>query len=93
MLPKVKEQWIIKINREEHILNGNEKNRLEEGMKRMDRWFKTEKGNILSISHIESVVLHTREIENQLPEGKKEVETISQERWDELKETLPIKTF
>ena len=75
-MPKYNEQWIVNINRKEFVIDGNEKLKLEYAMKNGDRWFKISSGDIISVSHIECVTLHSKEIANQLPEGEKEEENI-----------------
>jgi hypothetical protein len=83
-----KEQWIITINRKEFVINEVEKSKLEIAMKNGDRWFKTFRGDIISISHIESVVLHSKQIKNQLEAGEKKEELVSDEKWEEFRKKV-----
>jgi len=78
-MPQYKEQWIVVINRKEFVIDEIEKVKLEEAMKKSDRWFKTVKGDILSISHIESVTLHSKTIKNGLGAGNKVIEEPTEE--------------
>lgn len=95
-MPQSKEQWIVKINRQEFIINGEEKVKLEDAMQRKVKWFKTNKGDILSVNHIESVVLSSREIENQLePSYNVDNNVLSREearkRLAEMRKSFPVK--
>lgn len=94
-MPQYSEQWSVVINRKEFILNEVEKSKLELAMKNGERWFKTERGDILSVSHIESVVLNDRRIKNRLEEGEKQEEEVNPEKVEEIKEKIreKIKTF
>lgn len=94
-MPQYSEQWSVIINRKEFILNEVEKSKLELAMKNGERWFKTERGDVLSVSHIESVVLNDRRIKNRLEEGKKQEEEVNPEKVEEIKEKIreKIKTF
>lgn len=74
-MPQYKEEWCVMINRKATLLNEVEKPKLEIAMKNGDRWFKTEKGDILSVSHIESVTLNYRENLNQIEAPKEESPT------------------
>lgn len=68
---KITEQWIVKVGKKEYIIDGQEKKMLVEVMKSGERWFETKSGDILSVSHIESVTLHSRTQEVlKLPEAK-----------------------
>lgn len=88
MLP-YKEEWCVMINRKATILNEIEKSKLELAMKNGDRWFKTEKGDILSVSHIESVTLNYRENKNQIEAPKEEKPTQEEmERAEEIKKQI-----
>lgn len=69
------EKWVVTINRKEWILDETEKPRLEQAMKNQDRWFKTKKGDILSVAHIETVELNSKQIANQLEEGERSGQT------------------
>ena len=86
-MPQYKEEWCVMINRKATILNEMEKPKLEIAMKNGDRWFKTEKGDILSVNHIESVTLNSKWIKNQLEASKEDNEPlISEERYQQLKQ-------
>lgn len=70
-MQKITEQWLVKIGKKEFVISGNEKKMLVEVMKSGERWFETQNGDILSVSHIESVTLHSRTKEDlKLPEPK-----------------------
>jgi hypothetical protein len=85
-MPQYSEKWTISINREKFVIDGEEKLKLEKAMQNGDRWFKTKLGDILSVSHIESVVFRSKEIKNQLPTGEKKVEKpIPEEKWKQIK--------
>lgn len=91
MEAEYKEQWSVVINRKEFILNEVEKTKLEMGMKNGDRWFKTGKGDIFSISHIESVVLHDRQIKNQLSQGENvedDLKPVSRKKMDQYRKEI-----
>ena len=85
MLPNYKEQWVVTINRKEFMVDEDEKPKLEGAMANGDRWFKTKKGNILSVSHIESVTLHDRQIKNQLTAPKEQYTPIPNEKFEKIK--------
>lgn len=88
-MPQYKEQWIITINRKEFVLDESEKVQLESAMKGGNRWFKTKDGNILSVSHIESVFLHDKRLKNQLPEGEKvQPKVVGRKRLEEFKKNF-----
>lgn len=89
-MPQYNEQWIVTVNRKEIILNAAEKEKLEYAMRNGDRWFKLESGDILSVSHIESVILHSREVANKLPEGEKQdnFQPISDEKLASIKKEI-----
>lgn len=61
MLENYFEEWRIKIGKEEIVIDGEEKKLLERAMKANQRWFTTKKGEVLSINHIETVLLMARE--------------------------------
>ena len=87
-MPQFDEQWLVLINRKEFVLDETEKLKLEHAMKNSDRWFKTNKGDIFSVSHIETVLLHSRTIKNRLEAGNTNLEPISPEKWEKLKKNL-----
>lgn len=80
-----KETWIVRIGKEVFQLDEKQIIVLREAMKRNERWVHF-KNFILSVPHIESIYLLSREIANQLTEGEKEnYQLIPEGKWEEIK--------
>lgn len=84
MLPKYKEEWIVKIGKEVFILDEKQILILREAMKRNERWVSF-KNFIISVPHIECIYLSNRVNENQIEAPKENYQPITQEKWNKLK--------
>lgn len=86
-MQKTIEQWLVKIGKKEFVISGEEKIMLVGVMKSGERWFETKSGDILSVSHIESVILHSRTKESlKLPEPK--YTPISEEKMENFRKKV-----
>ena len=84
-MPQYSEEWSITISRKEFVIDEGEKSKLEKAMQDGDRWFKTKLGDILSVAHIECVVLRSKTIKNQLEAPKEEYIPIPNDKFQKLK--------